>query len=212
MEEYILNSNQKRILKKIDFLKKSGFYLAGGTTLALQLGHRTSKDLDFYNLKSFKNQDIVSQFRKVFKSEISEVRRAEDTLWLKVKSTDLSFFKYSYKLIQPKVPYLSVNLASMPDIAAMKIEAVIERGSKRDFVDIYYLMKKYGLEKILTFFRKKYPGVFNEQNCLHALLYFKDAETRQKDRARLYLYENIDWKNIKRYIDNQVKEYQLNVL
>lgn len=209
MKDYILNWNQKRILKQIEFLKKFGFYLAGGTAIALQFGHRTSKDLDFYTEKHFKSGDLVQEFRKVFKKEVINIRRAPDTLFLKIKQTDLSFFKYPYRLIRSLTPYLSVNLASIEDITAMKIEAVIERGTKRDFVDIYYSIEKYGLKKVLSFVKEKYPETFNEYNCLHALKYFADADISQKDRKRIYLYENIEWKNIKEYITNEVKKYQL---
>lgn len=212
MKDYILNWNQKRILKQASFLKKYGFYLAGGTALALQLGHRTSKDLDFYTQKHFKGLELIREFRKILGKEIKKPGLAEDTLWLKVKNTDVSFFRYPYKLIRPLTPHLNVNLASPEDIAAMKIEAIIERGAKRDFVDIYYLIRKYSLKQLLNFAQKKYPEAFNEQNCLSALIYFKDAEVSQKDRKKMYLYENIEWKNIKECLEKEVKQYQLSLL
>lgn len=212
MKEYILNWNQKRILKQVEFLRKFGFYLAGGTAIALQFGHRTSKDLDFYTLKHFRSVDVIKEFKKVFGKEITEIRRAPDTLFLKIRQIDLSFFRYPYPLIKPLIPYLSVDLASAEDIAAMKIEAIVERGTKRDFVDIYYSIKNFGLEQVLRFTQKKYPTTFNEQNCLNALMYFEDADAPQKDRKRIYLYENIYWKNIKEHINEEVKKYQLNLI
>lgn len=212
MKDYILNWNQKRILKKVGFLKKYGFYLAGGTALALQLGHRTSRDLDFYTPHHFRGLALTREFQKIFSKEIQKPGLAEDTLWLKFGDTDISFFRYPYKLIRPSLSYLTVKLASPEDIAAMKIEAIIERGTKRDFVDIYYLMKKYSLKQLLNFTQKKYPEVFNEQICLIALMYFKDAEIAQKDRKRLYLYENIEWRKIKEYIEKEVKQYQLEAI
>lgn len=212
MKDYILNWNQKRILKKVGFLKKHRFYLAGGTALALQLGHRTSRDLDFYTPHHFRGLVLTREFQKIFSKEIQKPGLAEDTLWLKFGDTDTSFFRYPYKLIRPSLSYLTVKLASPEDIAAMKIVAIIERGTKRDFVDIYYLMKKYGLKQLLNFTREKYPEAFNEQICLIALMYFKDAEITQKDRKRLYLYENIEWKKIKEYIEKEVKQYQLEAI
>lgn len=212
VKDYILNWNQKRILKQIEFLKKFNFYLAGGTAIALQFGHRTSKDLDFYTQKHFKNTGVIQEFKKIFGKEATQIKRAPDTLSLKIRQTDLSFFRYPYKLIRPFVPYLSVNLASVEDILAMKIEAIIGRGTKRDFVDIYYGIKNFGLQKVLSFFQEKYPEIFNEQNCLHALMYFKDAEAPQKDRKRIYLFENIEWKNIKTHIAEEVKKYQLSLI
>lgn len=212
MKEYILNWNQKRILKQIKFLKKFGFYLAGGTALALQFGHRTSKDLDFYTLKHFRSITVIKEFKKTFSKEVTQIKRAPDTLFLKIRQTDLSFFRYPYPSIKPKIPYLSVNLASAEDITAMKIEAIIERGTKRDFVDIYYSIKSFGLKQVLEFTQKKYPEAFNEQNSLNALMYFKDAEAIQKDRKRIYLCENIEWKDIKAGITQEVKKYQLSLI
>lgn len=212
MYDYILNWNQKRILKKIGFVKKFGFYLADGTALALQFGHRTSKDLDFYTKKHFKSVEVVQEFKKIFKNEIIDIRQAPDTLFLKIKQTDLSFFRHPYQLIRPLIPYFDLNLASAEDITAMKIEAIIGRGRKRDFVDIYYSIENYGLKAILSFFQEKYPEIYNEWNCLNALIYFKDAELPQKDRKRIYIYSGISWPKIKKYITEEVKKYQLSLI
>ncbi|MDA2922154.1 nucleotidyl transferase AbiEii/AbiGii toxin family protein [Patescibacteria group bacterium AH-259-L07] len=212
MNEHILNWSQKRVLKQIVFLRKYGFYLAGGTALALHLGHRTSKDLDFYTKRSFNTPPVIQEFRNVFGKEVKSTRRAEDTLWLDIKNTDLSFFKYPYKLIQPLSTYATIDVASVEDIAAMKIEAILGRGKKRDFVDIYFLIKKYGLNKLLKFVKEKYPESVDEQSYLYALLYFKDAEAPQKDRSRIYLYKDIEWRDMRDYIEKEVKKYQLSLM
>lgn len=99
MKDYILNWNQKRILKQIEFLKKFGFYLAGGTAIALQFGHRTSKDLDFYTFKHFKSTNVIKEFKIIFGKKVTQIRRAPDTLFLKIKQTDLSFFRYPFRLL-----------------------------------------------------------------------------------------------------------------
>ncbi len=141
----------------MSFLKKYNFYLAGGTALAVQLGHRTSQDLDFYTKQPFDNIKLIKDFQKVFGKEVKEKIREKNTLYLKIKQTDLSFIIYPYKLIKPSIPYSSVSLASCEDIAAMKVESILGRGKKRDFVDIYFLIKQYGLEKIFFFQKKKVP-------------------------------------------------------
>ena len=213
MYDFVLNWNQRKILKNISFLKKYGMYLAGGTALALHLGHRTSQDLDFYTKKHFNSGIVYKDFQENFKREkISDPDFAQDTLKFRLNITDLSFFRYNYPLIRSLSDWESTELASVEDIVAMKIEAIIERGTKRDFVDIYYLMKKCGLKQLLNFTQKKYSEVFNEQICLIALMYFKDAEITQKDRKRLYLYENIEWRKIKEYIEKEVKQYQLEAI
>lgn len=98
------------------------------------------------------------------------------------------------------------------DIIAMKIEAIINRGKKRDFVDMYFIIKKYGLKQILNFYKEKYPQAFNEYNCLISLTYFKDAEEKDQGRKRIYVYSGVDWKTVKKYILEEVKNYQLNLI
>ena len=212
MEDFVLNWNQKKILKNISFLQKYGCYLAGGTALALHFGHRTSKDLDFYTKKHFDSLKLIGEFQKVFKKDLKEPKRAEDTLWLKIKNTDLSFLRYPYPLIRPLVFYETIKLASLEDIIAMKIEAIITRGLKRDFVDIYFAIKKYGIKKILDFFREKYPQAFNEYACLTALTYFEEAEKGEQGRKRIYIYSGITWPKIKKFITEEIKKYQLGLI
>jgi hypothetical protein len=212
MEEFVLNWNQKKILKNTPFLKDYGIYLAGGTALALHFGHRTSQDLDFYTKEHFEGLKLVEEFRQFFKEDLSEPKMARNTLWLKIKNTDLSFFRYPYPLIRPLISYQTIELASPEDIIAMKIEAIITRGKKRDFVDIYFAIKKYGVKKILDFFREKYPHAFNEYACITALTYFEDAETREQGRKRIYIYSGVTWPLIKKYIIQEVKKYQMGVI
>jgi len=212
MEDFILNYIQKKILKNISFLKRYGFYLAGGTALALYFGHRTSQDLDFYTKRTFNVLKLTENFKKIFKKDIRNPKVAHDSLWLKIKNTDLSFFKYPYPLIKPLTSYQTIKMASPEDIIAMKLEAIIGRGKKRDFIDIYFSVKKYGLKKALDFYKKKYPEIFNEYNCLTALTYFKDAEIGEQGRKRIYIYSNVDWRGIKKYITEEVKKYQLSII
>lgn len=212
MKDYVLSYNQKRILKNLSFLKKSGFYLAGGTALAIHLGHRTSQDFDFYTIENFDNIKLIKDFKKIFNKDVKEKTRAKDTLYLKIKQTDLSFFRYPYELIRPAIPYLTVDLASLEDISAMKIESILGRGMKRDFIDIYFLIKHFGLKNLLRLQKEKYPERFNKQEYLKALLYFGDAEKKGQGRSRIYLYSSIDWAEIKRGIEKAVRDYQMGLL
>lgn len=211
MKEFVLNQNQKKIIKKIDFLEVN-FYLAGGTALALQLGHRTSKDFDFYSKREFDSKKLYFQFKRIFAKDISKpITLGKDTLRFEIGSTELSFFRYPYFLIKPLKRWQSLLLANPEDIAAMKVEAIISRGIKRDFVDIYYLIKKFGLKSILKFTQEKYPDTFNQHLCLRALIYFIDAEAKDKEqgRARIYLYDSkANWQRIKKYLVEEVKKYQ----
>lgn len=213
MQDFVLNWNQRKILKNISFLKKYGIYLAGGTALALRFGHRTSQDLDFYTKKHFNSEIVYKEFQEKFKREkISEPDFAEGTLKFRLNITDLSFFRYNYLLIRPLNFWESVELASPEDIIAMKIEAIITRGLKRDFVDIYFALKKYGVKKILEFYKEKYPLAYNEYKCILALTYFEDAEKKEQGRKRIYIYSGVTWPAIKKYITEEVKKYQLDLI
>lgn len=212
MKDSILNQNQKKIIKKVDFLKKGKFYLAGGTALALQLGHRTSKDFDFYTERDFKAKELYLKFKEIFLKNISKPNFSENTLQFKIGLTDLSFFKYPYPLIRFLKKWQSLLLASPEDIAAMKVEAIIGRGTKRDFIDIYYLIKEFSLERVLRFTKNKYPDTFNEYLCLRALIYFVDAEEKQ-DRTKISLCNpKVNWQSIKKYLIEEIKEYQKSLI
>lgn len=136
MKLSIISSKQAKLLKKLSFLKKHGFYLAGGTALALQIGHRTSLDFDFYTKKNFDVQQLHRLLERKFQ-EVIVLQKEKNTLNVKVDGIAVSFFKYPYPLIFPLVKEQDFPaLASKEDIAAMKVIAISDRGTKRDFIDI----------------------------------------------------------------------------
>jgi len=201
----VLNPKQLRLLKKLEFLKKYGFYLAGGTALALQICHRTSLDFDFYTEKKFDNRELLKLLERRFKKVIL-LDKAEDTLIVKINDVAVSFFRYPYPLISLPIEYENLPpIASKEDIAAMKIIAISDRGTKRDFIDIYFLLKEFSLKEILDFVKKKYPN-FNIYFGLRGLTYFVDAEKKQK--RKLYLIRFVSWSKIKKFLIEKVKEYQ----
>jgi hypothetical protein len=200
-----LSRKQIKLLEQLGFLKKYGFYLAGGTALAIQVGHRTSLDFDFYTKKSFDSKKLQHFLEKKFEETIL-LQKDEDTLIVKINDVAVSFFKYSYPLIfslvkQGKFP----PMASKEDIAAMKIIAISDRGTKRDFVDIYFLLQEFSLKKILNFVKKKYPN-FNIYVALRGLTYFVDADKKQT--RKLYLFYGVSLKEIKKFLIDEVRKYQ----
>lgn len=201
----VLNRKQKELLKKLGFLKKYGFYLAGGTALALQIGHRTSLDFDFYTKKKFDSQKLREEFDKRFKT-VQEIYIAEDTLGLSVEDTGVSFFRYHYPLIKPCQEIERILLASVEDIAAMKILAISQRGKKRDFIDIYFLIKEFSLRQIMEFIKEKYP-MFNIYIGLQGLTYFKDAD-EDPEKGRFKLLERVRWNEIKKFIIKEVNKFK----
>jgi predicted nucleotidyltransferase component of viral defense system len=201
----VLPKKQIQLLRKLKFLKKYGFYLAGGTALALQIGHRTSVDFDFYTEKKFDSRKLREEFDKRFK-KVQEIYIDEDTLELNIDGVGMSFFKYPYKLIRPCQKINEINLASKEDIAAMKIISISQRGRKRDFIDIYFLIKEFGLEQIIQFVKEKYP-MFNIYVGLQGLTYFKDAD-EDPEKVRFKLLKEVKWTEIKKFIIQEVKKFK----
>ncbi len=199
----ILSSRQIKLLKKLEFLKERSFYLAGGTALALQIGHRTSLDFDFYTEKEFDSRKLREEFDKRFK-EVQEIYIAEDTLGLSVDGIGVSFFRYSYPLIKPLREAEGIFLASIEDIAAMKILAISQRGRKRDFIDIFFLIKEFSLKQIIEFIKEKYP-MFNIYVGLQGLTYFKDAD-EDPEKSRCRLLKKVRWGETKKFIIKEVNK------
>lgn len=197
MLSLILDKKRIGLLKKLGFIEKYGFYLAGGTALALRIGHRDSLDFDFYTEKKFDSQKLREEFDKRFE-KVQEIYIAEGTLGLEVDGIGVSFFKYPYPLIRPLEKMESIYLASKEDIAAMKIIAISQRGKRRDFIDIYFLLTEFGLKKIIEFIKEKYP-MFNIYVGLQGLVYFKDAD-EDPEKGRFRLLKQVQWEGMKDYI------------
>jgi len=199
----ILSKGQKKLLSKLQHLKNEGFYLAGGTGLALLLGHRTSADFDFYSQNAFDVKKVFSQIKQSVNT-VQPIQIQEDTLILKCEGIMASFFVYPYSLLRPLVDLKEIFVASLEDIAAMKLVAIIQRGTKRDFIDVYYLIKKLGLDYMLKLSGEKYEE-FNSYLALQSLLYFEDAEKEKLSHRKIKIKESLDWKNVKDYIIAEVK-------
>ena len=205
----ILNQNQLDVISKLDFGIKSKIYLAGGTALALYLNHRTSVDLDFYTEKDIDNNEVLIKFHKIFNNSTVKLHQKK-TLFLTINGVDFSLFYYPYKLIGKTEANNKVEIASLEDITAMKVGALVQRGKRRDFIDLFYLLQKFSLEKILRFTLKKYPG-YQEMLILRALIFFKDAEDEDLQRGIRIFDKNFSWEKAKEKIFDEVRKYQLSM-
>lgn len=206
----ILNKKQVKVFAKLKFLEKLGFYMAGGTALALQINHRTSLDFDFYNPKHFSSPDLYEEIENTFKNQTVKISQKKDTVFCKVYDVDLSFFWYQYRLIEKPVLYQGILLASLEDIAAMKLVAVSHRPAKRDYIDIFYLLKKFTLKDLFSFANKKYP-TFNSYYSQRALTYFEDIEDNNQRLIKV-LDPDFSWSEAKDKLFAEVKKYQLSIL
>ena len=204
MCEQVISAKTKRLLESLDKIEIiKNFYLAGGTALALQLGHRKSIDLDLFSEKDFSTEELKTVLSQVGKLKVYS--EEERTLNANLNGVKISFLGYKYKMLFPLIKYGgNLKLADTRDIACMKIDAISSRGSKKDFVDLYFLLKKYPLKKILSLFDKKYKDIkYSQLHILKSLIYFQDAE---RDPLPVML-EDISWSKIKKELQRNVKEF-----
>ena len=178
-----------------------GFRLVGGTALALQYGHRQSVDLDFFGSPLASQEDTIDMLSSL--GNITIHNRTDKILQVVLRGIKVDVIDYSrYGWIDPPVVDDGIVLASPRDIAAMKINAIEGRGSRKDFVDIYMLLQHYTLSELLDFYSIKYPN-YSIFRALLSLTYFDDAETQAM--PKIFIPQR--WEVIKAYISDKVKEY-----
>ena len=194
--------------KALDFLsgekwmKKSKWYLAGGTALALQVGHRKSFDLDFFTEeKNFNEKRLISNFadNKDWKTEVEE----KNTIYGQLLKSKISFIAYPFFV--PKQEPLwhdSVRVLNKIDIAVMKITAISQRGMKRDFFDLYWCAKNLEpLEETIKKLPAQYPSVaHNYHHILKAMVYFEDAESDPEPE----IFFKASWQEVKGFFKKEI--------
>lgn len=165
--------------------------LAGGTALALRLGHRLSRDFDFFNAQPFDEEVLLNGLKDV--GNFSVVSKGRKTLHLHISGIKARFLGYQYPMLFPFESFLQAQIADAGDIACVKISAISGRGSKRDFVDLYVIAKRYGLAYLLDPFKNKYSQIdFNLVHALKSMTYFKDAEKEPMPKMLI----DISWDEI----------------
>jgi hypothetical protein len=154
------------------------FYLAGGTALALRMGHRRSVDLDFFSetdeVHTRTRHELIRSFT-VRQAQVIE--NVDGNLLLLADGLHVGFFSYGYPLLEPVQTVENVGLASLLDIGLMKLDAVIGRGSRKDFYDLYFASRQIPLPELLNSGERKYPQVRDfPLMALEGLLQFDNAD------------------------------------
>jgi hypothetical protein len=175
--------------------------LAGGTGLALQLGHRVSEDLDFFRPGQFDPQALIESLSKA--GPLGVQARAAGTLHATLGPVRISFLAAQAPLLYPGTGYRGLTIADPRDIAVMKVIAIGGRGSRKDFVDMYFYLKNGGaLDTVLTLLRRRFARIdYNEYHLLKSLVFFEDAESEPMPR----LLRRASWTEIKSVIVAEVK-------
>lgn len=174
------------------------YYLVGGTSLSLQMGHRNSIDIDLFGNCEI-NQSLFIEKLKDF-GDVIVSQSTKNILITEVNGIKVDFVHYKYPLLSSTILIDNIRMFSTIDIAAMKLNAIAGRGSKKDFIDLYFLLEKFSLRQMLDFYNKKYLDG-SEFMVLKSLAYFSDADEQLNPKM---LHKSFNWDTCKQKIIAEV--------
>jgi hypothetical protein len=190
-----------RSLQSKPYLK--GFYLVGGTALALNLGHRKSIDIDLFCTFDFDASELLEHVLQDFSFQL--FLTSSNTLKGHIGDINVDLLAHRYDLIAEHEIIQGVQVLSVPDIIAMKLNAIATSGQRsKDFIDIHYLLNNYNLGRMLEFYQKKYKQA-NVSHVLKSLIYFKEVDLA--DWPVLIENPKLKWVDVKKRIEKAVLEY-----
>lgn len=193
--ELLIQLQQKEYLK--------GFYLAGGTALALKTGHRKSVDLDLFSNFSFDAVQLLDNLSNDFSFTL--FFSANNTLKGSINQVQVDILAHRYPLVGDPVVIENICMLSVEDIAAMKLNAISVSGQRvKDFIDIYFLLKYYSIEEMVGFYKKKYSQ-YNEANVLKSLCWFEEVDL--SDWPVLLKTPKLRWETVKKTIIEATRIY-----
>lgn len=200
----ILSPQQHKTLRLLGpEVTARSFYLGGGTALAIQLGHRRSIDFDWF--LEGRMPDPLLLAREIQETVPFVTTQIEPrTLFGTVNGVRVSFFEFRYPMLDQTVrwPDYECRLASLRDLACMKLSAIVQRGSKKDFVDLFALGREcFPLADMLVWYRTRF-GIDDMGHVLYALAYFDDADAERMPR----MLWKVGWKEVKEAIRTWTKQ------
>ncbi|NTW31833.1 MAG: nucleotidyl transferase AbiEii/AbiGii toxin family protein [Bacteroidetes bacterium] len=178
-----------------------GFCLVGGTSLSLQIGHRISVDLDMFSTEPFETAELKSQLAEDFPT-LQVVMERTNTLICIINEVKVDFIRFKYGFLYPIVLENNIRLASIKDIASMKLDAISGRGKKKDFFDLYFLLQLFSLPELLAFYQAKYhhTTIFH---VIKSINFFEDAE---EENDPIVLDKNLNWEKVKKTINEKIQK------
>lgn len=171
----------------------AGYGLAGGTSLALQLGHRVSVDIDLFGEVPFEDEEVVPYLAQI--GPFTLIKRSENIFVAVVQGIKVDLVRYAYPRLAPFVVEDGVRMFGLADIAAMKLGAIAGRGSRKDFIDLHVLMEHFSKEQLWEVYRSKFPDS-SEFLLRKSLTYFTDAEREAMPEMHIPL----TWEEVKRRV------------
>lgn len=178
----------------------SDFYLAGGTALSLQIGHRTSIDIDLFSLTPFDENKVLTYLESSRNLQLDYLDK--NTIKGQIKQTKIDLITHSYPLVEKLRLSEGIRLTSLEDIAAMKFNAIVGNGTRlKDFVDIAFMSCYLPLKRMIAAYEDKYSSR-NPFLTLKALSYHNDINFEEP----IHLVEGpYSWKGIKKRLDEMEK-------
>ena len=184
----------KRIMEEPLF---KNFNLVGGTALSLQIGHRNSIDIDLFGEQEIDQNGFIETLNNFCNVLIKT--SSKNILITEINTIKVDFVNYKYKLLDKSFEIDQIRMLSDKDIAAMKLNAIAGRGSKKDFIDLFFLLKKYSLKEMITFYNQKYPDG-SEFMVQKSLTYFDDADEQLSPK----MFYDFNWEDCKQKIVEEV--------
>ncbi|KKU82535.1 MAG: hypothetical protein UY09_C0012G0039 [Parcubacteria group bacterium GW2011_GWA2_47_8] len=196
-----IKSDSRSLFEKLS--RFEGFYLAGGTALALQIGHRISIDFDLFSSKPLLT-DLLATAEKVFSQSIAPSVNNESELTFIVAGTKVTFLYYPFPILLELVQTEFLPLLSVPEIAATKAYTVGRRASLKDYVDLYFIMNEghSDLKQIIDLAIQKYSSAFDAKLFLEQLVYLKDVATEPIE----FIKSAVISQDIELYFQTKIRE------
>lgn len=201
MHEHIMSKDRHDLLEKLKISPFDSFYLAGGTALALQLGHRWSEDLDFFSKDIFDHLELTIELSKF--GEFVLTGQDKGTLHGLLGDVKLSFLHYPYSMLEDYQLYKGIKIAHMKDIALMKVVALVQRGTKKDFIDLFFIERQgLKIEQILDYFPVKFGlDSYDPLLIYKSIGYFEDADREIMPK----MFNDYTWDDVKSYFVQRQK-------
>jgi hypothetical protein len=167
------------------------FYLVGGTALSLKLGHRKSIDIDLFTDKDFDSAKIKNHLQQHY--QVEKLQAIKNGVFGLVSDVKVDLIAHQYPLIKPIETVEGIRMLSLEDIGAMKLQAIIQNGSRlKDFVDVYALLNQRSLKQLTDAMEQKYPDV-SRGMAQNALLYHNDIDFTVPIKL---MKQELDWNKI----------------
>jgi hypothetical protein len=201
----------KKLLGLVETLQQipalDSFMLVGGTSLALQMGHRISEDIDLFTQNDIDQEFIIGTLRKEFGESFSVSALSHNTINCAISNIKIDLLRHGYPYVGNIIMEDNLRLLGLPDIAAMKLNAIAGNGTRvKDFIDVCFLLDRFSLKQMFSFYKKKYT----DQDIYHvrkSLTYFDDIPPDSWKTIRFIQGKGLDFESMKKKLLGSVRQY-----